>query len=314
MERKLNEKDLVKKRVGKHFMYLDRTDKGISKTLIQSSNKKKWVREPEFMQIIEDEIKPGMTVVDIGGNIGYVSLVMASLVGDEGKVYSIEPAPRNFEILKRNIALNNYSKRVNLYNSAISNKKGTVDFFISSKSNLHALFSHANTNDSIRVEVMKLDELFCGKPQPNFIKMDIEGAEVEALEGMMDMLSTTEQPVKILMEVHPRFYSEDHSLERQLKKLIEIGFNTKYVTSAATERPQFFRERGYEPFAVYDDGLWRRGVYNDITNEDMLAASCHKHLQNVKLSARYLLRRPWHILSRNQVSDKIVRSIMIEKD
>ncbi len=307
------EKDLIKKRVGEFEMFLDSRDPGLSRALLRSPGNKKWAREADFMQLIEDEVQPGMTVVDIGGNIGYVTLVMADLVGENGTVYSIEPSPRNFEVLKRNVALNKYENRVRLHNMAVSNEEGVIDFYLSDKSNLHTLCRNDDITDAIQVSVTSLKKMFDGKKQPDFIKMDIEGAEVEAIDGMMDLFMTNNDPVKILLEVHPRFYSDNHSLEKQLRRLLAIGFQTKYVISAATRQPEFFKERGYEPFRVYNDGPWKRGVYKNITDEDMIASACHKIYQNVTYSRSFLLKRPWQFFSRHQVSDKIVRAIMLER-
>ena len=57
------------------------------------------------MDIIQDEVKNGDVVLEIGANIGYVSMFLAKYVGENGKVYALEPAPRNYEILKKNIKL-----------------------------------------------------------------------------------------------------------------------------------------------------------------------------------------------------------------
>ena len=144
-----------------------------------------------------------------------------------------------------------------------------------------------------------LEEFMKDKGYPNFIKMDIEGHEVEALEGMYNTLRDARPPVKILMEVHPMYYSKTHSLEKQLRRLIDIGFNTKYVISAGVARPDFFAKHGYEPIEVLYTGGWYRGIYTNISNEHMLIAACHEHDQ-------FIERRSIH-------TAKIVRAIMIEK-
>ncbi len=59
-------------------------------------------------QIIREQIKEGDIVIDVGANIGYYTLIFAQLVGKTGKVFAFEPEPKNFEILKKNIEINNY--------------------------------------------------------------------------------------------------------------------------------------------------------------------------------------------------------------
>ena len=92
----LIESDLIKRKIGNHLMFLDRKDLGISKTLIKTPRWRKWPREPEFMEIIQDEVREGMVAFDLGANIGYVTLILAELVGPSGHVYAVEPNPRNF--------------------------------------------------------------------------------------------------------------------------------------------------------------------------------------------------------------------------
>ena len=70
-----------------------------------------------------------MTVIDIGANIGYFTLLFAKLVGDKGKVISFEPEPCNFLFLEKNIASNNFI-RVNAQNLALSDKTATMDLYV----------------------------------------------------------------------------------------------------------------------------------------------------------------------------------------
>jgi hypothetical protein len=157
-----------------------------------------------------------------------------------------------------------------------------------------------HSKSSIDITISTLDEFIKDKGCPDFIKMDIEGHEVEALEGMYSSLKNAELPVKILMEVHPMYYSENHSLEKQLRRLIDIGFKTKYVVSAGVAKPDFFAKHGYEPAEIFYTGGWYRGIYSDISNEHMLMATCHEHNQFIR--------------HKNLYTKKIVRAIMIEKE
>ena len=75
-----------------------------------------------------------MVAFDLGANIGYITLILADLVGKNGQVYAVEPSPRNFEILTKNIELNNCADRVSAYQLAISDKDGMTSFFLSSSS------------------------------------------------------------------------------------------------------------------------------------------------------------------------------------
>jgi FkbM family methyltransferase len=289
---------LVRKRIGNNIMYLDLKDAGLSAQLMEMKPGSPG-REPAFMKILRQEIREGMTALDIGANIGYVTLIMAEIVGPSGKVYAFEPEPRNFKILTKNIEANGYSSLVFPYQMGISNINGVLKFHVSNKSNLGSMVVSKHSKYAIDVPVSTLDNFMRDKGCPGFIKMDIEGHEVEALEGMYNTLKNYQSPVKILIEVHPMYYSEDHDLGKQLRRLIDIGFNTKYVVSAGVAKPDFFTRHGYEPAEIFHTGNWSRGIYTNISNEHMLMAACQKHIQFIKHKKLY--------------TDKIVRAIMMEK-
>jgi FkbM family methyltransferase len=309
----INNTDLIKKAVGNHEMFLDKKDRGISSVLIKKSGSRKWPREPEFMDIITEELAEGMVAFDLGANIGYITLIMANKVGTSGHVYAVEPDPRNFAILNKNIRLNNYSERISTYQQAISNRNGTCRFFLSSSSNLGSLRSTNNTKKAIDVKVQTGDTFFCDKLQPDFIKMDIEGAEVEAIEGMLKTLENKKGIVKILMETHSMYYNPEDSFKKQLIKLFEIGFRTKYLITAGIPRPTFFASRGYKPDKIYNSGYWTRGVYTEVSNEDVLESVRNIHTEVIKKSFRKCLIRPWQLLNRTDISRKIVRGLFLEK-
>lgn len=289
---------LIKRKIGNYIMYLDPRDSGLSSTLMKMGPRSA-EREPAFMKIVRQEVKEGMTTLDIGANIGYVTLIMAELTGSSGRVYAIEPEPRNFSILTKNIEANGYASFVFPHQAGISNVSGASKLHMSYASNLHSMSATKHTKASIDITVLTLGDFMKDKGHPDFIKMDIEGHEVEALEGMYNTLRNAGSPVKILMEVHPMYYSETHSLENQLRRLMDIGFNTKYVVSAGVAKPDFFAKYGYEPREVYYTGVWYRGIYTNISNEHMLMAVCHEHEQFIE--------------HKNLRTTKIVRAIMIEK-
>lgn len=293
-----SEDKLVRKQIGNHVMYLDLKDSGVSATLMRMKPGSP-DRETAFMKILRQELKEGMTVIDIGANIGYVTLIMAELVGPSGKVYAIDPNPNSFRVLVKNIQANGYTDFVFPYQMGISNTNGVSKFYVSDKWNLSGMSATKHSKQVINIPVTTLDDFMKDKGYPDFIKMDIEGHEVEALEGMYWTLKNADRPVKILIEVHQIYYSENHSLEKQLRKLLDISFNTKYVISAGVARPDFFAMHGYEPVEVFYTGGSYRGIYTKVSNEHMLMAACHEHDQFIE--------------HRNLQTKKIVRAIMIEK-
>jgi hypothetical protein len=131
---------------------------------------------------------------------------------------------------------------------------------------------------------------------PNFIKMDIEGYEVEALRGGMETFKRADK-CKLLIEVHPQYYSEERSFAEVLEQLFSLGFNIKYVVSAGIAQPDLFKAKGYKPIREVKDKKHRRGLYDDVTNEDALEFSSYIHKQ----------KNP----ENGKISEKIVRSILL---
>ena len=285
---------IVEKNIGGYTMKIRSDQGGIHGDLIRKSNGK-GEREPELLYVLRKEIVDGMTCMDLGANIGYITLLMAGLVGSKGKVYAIEPDPENYKLLGDNIRINGLTDKVEMFHLGLSNKDGKSNFYIGKSSNLSGMAKSKNTSGSpIRVNVSTMTSFCRERAIPSFIKMDIEGHEVEVLEGMYDLISNS-FPCKIVMELHPTSYTSDHSLERWMRKFLECGFRTKYVISAGVVVPDLFADWGYTPQEVFGS----RGLYVNFTDEHMIEACCHKH--------------EFWVVAKRKMSPKIARYVMIER-
>ena len=216
-------------------MYLAINDPGVSRDLIIRG-----MREREETRMIQKILRKGMIVIDIGANIGYYAMIEASLVTESGQVYAIEPEPRNFELLQQNIKLNNYH-HVDAFQAGIGDKTGFAKLYVSEHSNLHNLLRplHEKNDDSaIDVNVYRLDDFLRKNniipSNINFIRMDIEGYEVNAIAGMQETLRAAKR-LNLFIEFHPG-YIEDiagYSLESTMKMLASLGFEIRYATATA---------------------------------------------------------------------------------
>lgn len=309
----LDKKDLILKEIDGFKLYVDKKDSGISQTLMKPKYFKKWHREPEFMDIIESEVNEGDVAFDLGANIGYVTMYLAKYVGDKGMVYAVEPSPRNFQILNESILVNGLEKRVEINQLAISSQSGTRELNISDESNLNSFVKTKYTKSTITVKTSSIDDFFKKKKFPNFIKMDIEGAEVDALAGIDKILENNSR-MKILMEIHPMYYDGD-AFSKQLIRLFNKGFKTKYLVSAGNARPDYFISNGYKPEKVYVTGDFSRGLYVNVKEEHVIE-SCSNLFPNQTTTLGYLpiLKRPYRIFNRTLPSPKIVRAIMLQRN
>jgi FkbM family methyltransferase len=181
-------------------LYVDTRDQGIVPYLL--TNK---VFEEIETELFRTLVKPGMTVVDIGANFGYYTCLAARLVGSQGKVYAFEPAPNNFEMLLRNIALNQYQNVIPIQ-KAVSNKVGKTKLFMDRNNFGAPSLSEGNITTRrgfVEVETLTLDAFFDGPHMngPDFLKIDAQGGEGLIMEGAKQVLKNT--PLKIIMEFWP---------------------------------------------------------------------------------------------------------------
>lgn len=203
-----------------HKMFLDLRDKAISHNLLLDGYYEKFGTE-----VFKREIKKGMTVLDCGANIGYYTLIAASIVGEKGKVYAFEPGPDNFALLKKNVEINGY-KNIVLVQKAISNETKKIKLFLSQDNKgTHRTYNSFDGRESVVIDAIALDEYFKNhKGQIDFIKMDIEGSEARALQGMINILMKNKQ-IKILTEFSPTAIKvSGYSPEEHLNNLAKLGF------------------------------------------------------------------------------------------
>ncbi len=148
-------------------------------------------------------VKAGDTVFDIGANLGFHLVLLSHLVGPRGKVFAFEPNP----LLRRNLALTvSHLSNTTLYPCALSDEKGEMTFFISEdhmKSSLGEWLKDSEITQQVKCQTRCMDELVdAGElPVPDFIKCDVEGAELKVFTGAQKTLNRTDAPV-ILFEAN----------------------------------------------------------------------------------------------------------------
>ncbi|MFC1739652.1 FkbM family methyltransferase [Planctomycetota bacterium] len=275
---------MITKKINGFVMFLDPEDGGISKILA-----KRGIREPCFMWIIQKEAS-GHLGIDVGANIGYTTL---HLCGAMDKVIAIEPDPRSRKLLIKNLEANDFKDTTQIYDFAVSDKNAKQTICFADKPNLTTLYDRPDLKGQKReILTRTIDSL---NVLPNFIKMDIEGYEVEALSGAMQCLKETKY-CKILVEVHPQFFIGER-FEAILRKLLDIGFKFKYVVSAGVPQPDLFKKHGYKP--VPKTPVYRRAIYDCVSPEHAIEWSSYSIEQKYK---------------KGKISPKIIRSILLVKD
>jgi FkbM family methyltransferase len=189
--------------------------------------------EQETTAVFLNLIAGGDVVVDVGAHVGYYTLLAARKVGPEGRVFAFEPHPDNFDLLVKNINSNFY-RNVIPVQKAVSNKTGKAELFLQAPST-HSLFrKNQNSNESVLVETTTLDEYFQTvekrlRSRLKLIKMDIEGAEPQAMQGMQQILNEIGE-VAIICEFEPENLKASGCDPSEFKSyLTEQGFKLQSI-------------------------------------------------------------------------------------
>jgi FkbM family methyltransferase len=171
--------------------------------------------EPHVQEALAEHLLPAMTFYDLGANIGFFSLLGARLVGTTGRVYSFEADPEIAARLRGNLAHNNFLQTT-VEQKAVWSELTTVSFErvdpnTSPDRGLgHVLSGGGPTERTITVEAVSLDEYVTTHSAPDFVKCDVEGAEVAVFRGAQKLL-TEKRPI-VLVETHS---GENHRVLRQ---------------------------------------------------------------------------------------------------
>tara|TARA_Y100001949_G_scaffold79296_1_gene67084 strand:- start:766 stop:1608 length:843 start_codon:yes stop_codon:yes gene_type:complete len=186
------------------------------------------IYEPNQTEIVKKYVHEGDIVVDIGAHVGYYTLLMAQLVGKNGKVYSFEPDPVNFQLLKKSVEINGFENVV-LIQKAVSNITDKVKLFLGDNDSAINRIYDAKLGDakeSIDVESIRIDEYFKENDElVNFIKIDSEGSEVKIINGMKQFLSRNQELV-MMTEFFPFLIKKSGDEPNQyLKSLEKSGFS-----------------------------------------------------------------------------------------
>jgi FkbM family methyltransferase len=207
-------------------------------------------------RLLERVIVPGMVVVDVGAHVGFFSLLAARKVGPSGKVYAFEPDPSTYNLLFENIGLNGYHNVVAI-RKAVWKRGGFKELFLNPRdSRVNTLYpSDAVGERHVSVETITLDDFFEreGWPPVHVIKMDIEGAEIDAMEGMTQLLTRSEG-LSFIVEFAPGpLLARGVTRIEYLETLKRLGLRIRFVEDGGDPIP--FNEEVYKRIVRMKVGL-----------------------------------------------------------
>lgn len=217
--------------------------------------------EPETVACLRTLLKPGMTVLDVGAHVGYYARMSADIVGETGRVVGFEPHPRNFSYLQSNVGSR---PQVSLIQRAAAETEGTAELFdylmMSASGSLHydeslrdVQMAQTSEQDvaprlddkfqmqTFHVRTTPIDDVLSelGIKSVDFVKMDIEGAEMSALRGMRRTIQQSLR-LNLIMEYNPLgLKAFGHNPAAAVREVLDFGFDRVEVLEADGTRTDY---------------------------------------------------------------------------
>jgi FkbM family methyltransferase len=219
----------------RYKFYLDPGDRTFAPHLLLDGY---W--ESGLTRFIARNVQPGWTVADVGAHCGYYSILMADLVGPEGRVVAVEPHPGAVSLLRRSTMLNGFGERIRISESAAAALDGRATLYAPAASaggsSLVGRFGEPGPEcERIDVATVRLDSLLAEEKRVDFIKVDAEGSE-EAIVGGMEQILARHRPA-LALEYNAAWYDDPGGFLGRLQLLYgtirRIDMNGNAVAVAA---------------------------------------------------------------------------------
>ena len=217
--------------------------------------------EVHLTRYLIHHLQPGDIFFDVGASCGFYGLLASEMVGDTGQVHGFEPTPEIFKILKRNLAGRSNTVTVA---QAVSDTTGTAEFFLTpSFAVKNTLVERRSSKTSLTVATITLDD-YClaNQIEPNFIKIDVEGAEDKVIGGAKQILAQTSPVISLEMR---RDRNEPHL--RAARILNELGYQAYALDDMANLHPisisQTDVDQTISQTTIYTNWIFRKSAGSD---------------------------------------------------
>ena len=184
--------------------------------------------EPYETSLVISRLKPGAVFVDVGANIGYFTILAASLVGERGQVYAFEPDPANIALLIESSRHNSLQSRIHSVQAGLSTADKTGKLYLS-EDNLgdHQIYAGEGDRKAVEIsllngaEYLRRQLLQANFTQIDLIKVDTQGSEYQVMAGLMPLLLEMSTAPSILIELTPFSLRQAGSSGRVLIDLLD---------------------------------------------------------------------------------------------
>jgi FkbM family methyltransferase len=231
----LGDSTVLARVLGRYKMFVDTRDTGISTHLMLEGYWEMWVTEAMLRHV-----RRGSTVIDVGANLGYYTILMADLTGAEGRVLAFEPNPALVQRAERSVAVNGMGNFTTVHACAVGDEDGFVTMTIpefepggaQAKATAKGTVAGANT-----MPVRRLDS-FPEALDAELIKIDVEGYEREVFRGMRGILDRG-HPLTLFMEFTVARYPDPVGF---LHEILAEGFTFEIIDYLGGIRPTTIEE------------------------------------------------------------------------
>jgi FkbM family methyltransferase len=225
----LGDKCVLARVLGRQKLFLSTDDTGFGCNVMLDGYWEIWLT-----QFFARTVKPGMTVIDVGANFGYYSILFGEAVGPRGHVIAVEPVPATAAMLTRSIALNGYTGTTTIVQAALGQEPaGHAHLIIPGNEPKNATVIAAAAPGSFEVPLTNLDTLALHRDRVDLIKIDAEGAEIEILAGMRQLIER--HAPAVMLEFNAARYPDRAvaflaSLRRQFQRIRMLDFDGELKT------------------------------------------------------------------------------------
>lgn len=209
--------------LGRYKMYVDATDLSLSSHLLLDGYWEMWLTEA-----LAEVVQPGMTVCDIGANLGYFTVLMADLAGESGRVHAFEPNPHMARRLARSVAVNGFQQRVAVHADALSDAEGVFRLVVPEYQpggGFLVAGGDGTETEGVPVRARRLDS-YDELGLPDVIKIDAESSEQAIWRGMAGVLAGG-RPLTVFLEFAGVRYADPGAF---LDELLAHGFSLSQLT------------------------------------------------------------------------------------
>jgi len=189
--------------------------------------------QPELVSLLERLVEPGDTVLDVGAQLGYITSFLAARVGSGGHIYAFEPDPKALEQLRKTVA-GNRQDQVTIFPLAASDREGELSFFASPTVGWSTAVDGTSREnlEQIRVPASRIDDLDEAsriKRPVRLIKLDVEGWECEALDGMQKLLAR-DRPYVVTELAQVLLQPCGHTTADLLDRIVRHGYRVYRIS------------------------------------------------------------------------------------